>query len=223
MLGACYVRPVPVPAGRAPSGEDTMARRATARRTAALGIMAALGVLGLLLGGCGQARGGGTLGEPLPGGALMADYQGRARFGFTFRCEARGGRVVVRGQLEYRDPAPSTITLDGVTRSFAGVVLHGTVDASAEGESSCAGAGGVGLPVAQFGGTYRPQGPGAREPGRFRILVFGQGEPGRTRGEITGDAFAIELTGGAFDGYTRAGYIEAGNVQVDGSDALEVR
>ena len=195
-----------------------MERWATLRRTVPLGIISALGALGLLLSGCGQARGGGSLGEPLPSGVLTADYQGRATFGFSLRCTSRDGQVVVRGQLQYRDPAPSTITLDGVTRSFAGVVLHGVVAAATTGASSCAAIAATGLPVAQFTGTYRPQGPGAGEPGRFEVLVFDQGEPGGTRGEITGDAFAIALTGGAYDGYTRAGYIEAGNVQVDESD-----
>jgi hypothetical protein len=33
--------------------------------------------------------------------------------------------------------------------------------------------------------------------------------------EITGDSFSIELIGGAYNGYTQAGYIEAGNVHVE--------
>jgi hypothetical protein len=47
--------------------------------------------------------------------------------------------------------------------------------------------------------------------------VFDQGEPGTSRGEITGDSFAIELVGGAYAAYTRGGYSEGGNVQVRGS------
>ena len=50
--------------------------------------------------------------------------------------------------------------------------------------------------------------------GRFVVQVFDQGEPGGSRGEITGDSFAIELIGGAYAAYTRGGYIEGGNVQV---------
>ena len=42
-----------------------------------------------------------------------------------------------------------------------------------------------------------------------------QGEPGSSREEITGDSFSIELIGGAYNGYTRGGYIEGGNVQVE--------
>ena len=32
---------------------------------------------------------------------------------------------------------------------------------------------------------------------------------------VTGDSFSIELIGGAYALYTRAGYIEGGNVQVE--------
>jgi hypothetical protein len=47
------------------------------------------------------------------------------------------------------------------------------------------------------------------------VQVFDQGEPGTSQGEITGDSFSIELIGGAYNGYTRAGYIDGGNVQVE--------
>ena len=46
--------------------------------------------------------------------------------------------------------------------------------------------------------------------------MFDQGEPGRPRGDFTGDGFSIELFGGAYPAYTRAGYIEGGNIQVEG-------
>jgi hypothetical protein len=47
--------------------------------------------------------------------------------------------------------------------------------------------------------------------------VFDQGEPGRTKDPafVTGDGFAIDLKGGPYTLYTRAGYIEDGNIQVD--------
>ena len=51
--------------------------------------------------------------------------------------------------------------------------------------------------------------------GEFVVQVFDQGEPGASPGEITGDSFSIQLIGGAYNGYTGGGYIEAGNVQVD--------
>ena len=52
-------------------------------------------------------------------------------------------------------------------------------------------------------------------PGQFTVLVFDQGEPGRRRGDFTGDVFSIELFGGPYNGYTRGGYIEGGNIQVE--------
>ena len=51
--------------------------------------------------------------------------------------------------------------------------------------------------------------------GEFVVQVFDQGEPGSSQEEITGDSFSIELIGGAYNGYTRGGYIEGGNVQVE--------
>jgi hypothetical protein len=51
--------------------------------------------------------------------------------------------------------------------------------------------------------------------GEFVVQVFDQGEPGSSREEITGDSFSIELIGRAYNGYTRGGYIEGGNVQVE--------
>jgi hypothetical protein len=64
-----------------------------------------------------------------------------------------------------------------------------------------------------------PTGDRARRSlqGKFVVQVFDQGEPGSSRGEITGDGFAIDLVGGAYALYTRGGYIEGGNVQVRGS------
>ena len=52
--------------------------------------------------------------------------------------------------------------------------------------------------------------------GQFVVVVFDQGEPGVGDPVITGDGFSIELSGVApYAGYTRAGYIEGGNIQVD--------
>ena len=45
--------------------------------------------------------------------------------------------------------------------------------------------------------------------------MFDQGAPGSSREEITGDSFSIELIGDAYNGYTRGGSIEGGNVQVE--------
>ena len=67
-----------------------------------------------------------------------------------------------------------------------------------------------------FEGTYRSQDRKVRAlQGEFVVQVFDQAEPGSSREEFTGDSFSIELIGGAYNGYTRGGYIEGGNVQVE--------
>ena len=85
--------------------------------------------------------------------------------------------------------------------------------------STCTTAANLGLPAARFKGTYRPQSlnpniPDSQEQGTFQVEVFDQGEPGRSMAEITGDSFSIQLQGGTYHGYTRAGYVEGGNIQV---------
>ena len=176
----------------------------------------------LVLGAC-KADGGGYVGEPFPGGPVGL-YNGNAIFGFNFTChmDGRTDQPVIRGQITYHDSATSTV--DGV--QYPAIRLHGIVDPFlVEGVSTCEEAV-ESFPyfpdAAVFRGTYRPQGPTPNVPGnerhgRFVVQVFDQGEPGSSRGEITGDSFAIELLGGAYAAYTRGGYIEGGNVQVRGS------
>jgi hypothetical protein len=126
-------------------------------------------------------------------------------------------RAVITGEITYRD-SPSTITFEGDPKPtlFPEIRLHGTVEPLiVPNVPSCEEAV-EGLPAALFEGTYRPQEKALRSlTGDFVVQVFDQGEPGSSQGEITGDSFAIELIGGAYNGYTRAGYIEGGNVQVE--------
>ena len=42
--------------------------------------------------------------------------------------------------------------------------------------------------------------------------MFDQGNPSLPAGEFTGDGFSIELFGGPYNLYTRAGYIEGGDI-----------
>jgi hypothetical protein len=171
------------------------------------------------LGAC-KADGGGYVGEPFPGGPVGV-YRGDANFGFNFTCrmDGRADRAVIKGQITYHDSATSTI--GGV--QYPEIRLHGIVDPFfVEDVSTCEQAAEVFPNAALFEGTYRPQGqtpgvPGNARDGRFVVEVFDQGEPGSSRGEITGDGFSIELFGGAYAAYTRGGYIEGGNVQVKGS------
>jgi hypothetical protein len=173
----------------------------------------------LTLGAC-RATGGGYIGDPLDGSPVGV-FQGDAELGFTFTCdmEVKKGksRAVIRGELTYHDD-PSSITLPGSTgpTAFPEIRLLGVVEPLVvPNVPSCAEAV-EGLPAALFEGTYRPQERALRsQQGEFVVQVFDQGESGASQGEITGDGFAIELIGGAYNGYTRGGYIEGGNVQVE--------
>ena len=186
-------------------------RRRIARRVAAAGMALATA---LVLGAC-RAEGGGYVGDPFPGGPVGV-YQGDANFGFNFTCEMdrRARRAVIKGVITYHDSASSTVG----GSIFPAIRLNGTVDPFfVENVSTCEQAAEVFPATAQFEGTYRPQDKTIRAlKGEFIVEVFDQGEPARPGGDFTGDSFAIELIGGAYNGYTRGGYIEGGNIQVRG-------
>jgi len=61
--------------------------------------------------------------------------------------------------------------------------------------------------VAEFRGNYRPQPKGA--PGEFTGTISDAGTQG-----FVGDTFTINLQGGQYNGYTNAGPIEGGNIDV---------
>jgi hypothetical protein len=207
-------------------------RRRIARRVGAA-VMALAAVL--TLGAC-KATGGGYLDEPLqgnvipPGVPLVMDvgngvYQGTANFGFNYTCEmSTGNRAVIKIQITYHDSGTSTITVptplptDPAVKTFPEIRIQGTVDPLIIYDvSTCEAAAEVFLDAALFEGSYRPQDTTlSAMGGRFNLLVYDESEPGRSPGEITGDGFAIELTGPPpYGGYTRGGYIEGGNIQVD--------
>jgi hypothetical protein len=199
-------------------------RRRLGRRLGAAGLAVASV---LVLGAC-QATGGGFIGDPLDGGPVSV-FEGDAEFGFNFSCEMdttkKRPRAVIRGEITYHDSGVSTIDVpvnpsvpDGpvVPTDFPEIRLRGTVEPLiVPNVPSCADAV-EGLQTALFEGTYRPQEKTLRsQQGEFVVQVFDQGEPGGSQEEITGDSFSIQLIGGAYTGYTRAGYIEGGNVQVE--------
>lgn len=163
----------------------------------------------LTLGAC-KATGGGYIGMPTDG-APAGVFSGRASYGFTFTCEMQGNKPQIKGQITYHDSAS---TVGGAT--FPEIRLHGVVDPFFVDVPTCEAAAEAFPNAAQFEGSYRSQDSAlsALPSGRFIVQVFDQGEPGRSVGEITGDGFAIELVGGAYPAYTRAGYIEGGNIQV---------
>jgi hypothetical protein len=199
-----------------------------------MALVAALG-----LGAC-KATGGGYVGTPLDSG-VVGVYTGDANFGFNFTCEVEKAkkRTVIKGQITYHDD-PSTVDaapIPGdplVETDFPEIRIHGTVKPIIFlGVTECGTAveklfGGdlpvaappefEGIPAALFEGTYRSQDTTVRNvlpPGEFSVLVGDQGEPARPGGEFTGDLFSIELFFGPYPGYTRGGYIEGGNIQVE--------
>jgi hypothetical protein len=169
----------------------------------------------LALGSC-KSTGGGYIGAAVDETFL---FNGDADFGFSFQCD-----YGVKGQITYHDS--STKAEPGVVL-YTGLRLHGTVenilvdddytdDIPAVPAETCEDV--VESSWAQFQGTYRSQETNLLSalPGKFTILVFDQGEPSRPREVgITGDYFSIDLLTGPYMDYTRAGYIEGGNIQVD--------
>ena len=180
---------------------------------AALALAAVLG-----LGAC-KATGGGQIDDPVPSGVLPTGdidgtFTGEANFGFNFTCGMRArNTAVIRGEITYHDTGPSVV--EGLP--FNPIRLTGVVDPTIITAPDCEAAAEIFLGAAQFQGTYRSQDRTlSKLPGRFTVLVFDQGEPGRTDDPafVTGDGFAIDLKGGPYTLYTRAGYIEGGNIQV---------
>ena len=206
-------------------------RRRIARRVGAAG-MALVAALGL--GAC-KATGGGQVGPQLESG-VEAVYTGDANFGFNFTCEVETAkkRTVIRGEITYHDdPSKVSVPGEGLV-DFPEIRIHGTVKPlyflgvteCGEAVEKLFGAEPVpgappefeGIPAALFEGTYRSQDstlPAPLEQGEFTVLVGDQGEPARPGGEFTGDLFAIDLYLGEYPFYTRGGYIEGGNIQVD--------
>ncbi len=118
----------------------------------------------------------------------------------TSKCDAG-----VKGQITYHDSS-TKVSVGGVL--FPGLRLHGTVenvlidtdpldDVPAVPAVTCEDV--AESPWAQFQGSYRSQQTNllSAAPGKFTVLVFDQGEPGRTKDpQITGDGFSIDLKGG---------------------------
>jgi hypothetical protein len=187
-------------------------RRRILRRVGAAG-MALAAVL--TLGAC-RATGGWYIDEPLPGPSL-GEYTGDANFGFNFTCEMETTKkkAVIKGEITYHDDPSKIFGLPNPL--IPEVRLHGTVKPLIiNGVDSCKLAI-EGMSSALFTGTYRSQDPTlyTSPPGTFRVQVFDQGEPGGSPEDFTGDEFSIQLLAGPYNGYTRGGYIEGGNVQVE--------
>jgi hypothetical protein len=180
----------------------------------------------LTLGAC-RATGGGYIDAPLPG-PVVDEFTGEANFGFNFTCEMattkkKQKQAVIKGQITYHDD-PSTINVPvdpdnpggaTVETPFPEIRLRGTIQPILILANSCQDAI-EGLRTAIFEGKYRSQDTAlSAVQGEFRAQVFDQGEPSGSVGEFTGDEFSIQLLMGPYNGYTRGGYIEGGNIQVE--------
>jgi hypothetical protein len=194
----------------------------------------------LTLGAC-RATGGGQIDAPVPSGVLPpggipfepvdGTFTGEANFGFNFTCEMTDkNKAVIKGEITYHDTGTTHLedvvispvdTEPVVTKDldFDPIRIHGVVDPMVFTAADCETAAQMMLGAAQFDGTYRSQDTSllSAPSGRFTVLTFDQGEPGRTNDPafVTGDGFSIELFGGPYAFYTRSGYIEGGNIQVD--------
>ena len=108
---------------------------------------------------------------------------------------------MIKGQITYHDD-PSTIDVPVdlsdpgspvVETMFPAIRLNGTVKPILILANSCQDAI-EGIQTAVFEGTYRSQDAALSAiQGEFRALVFDQGEPSGSSGDITGDEFSIQL------------------------------
>jgi hypothetical protein len=205
--------------------QETIAKESPRRGIVRRVLIAVIALAAVITLGACRATGGGQIDQAAPSGVLppeasefevIGDYDGEANFGFNFTCEMRSSnKALIQGEITYHDTGPSIV--EGV--EFDPIRLHGTVDPMYFNVTTCEAAAQAFLDAAVFRGTYRSQETDlvSALPGRFSVLAFDQGEPGRTNDPafVTGDGFAIELEGGPYTLYTRAGYIEGGNIQVD--------
>lgn len=187
---------------------DVSPRRGVARRIGAAGLALAAT---LALGACDEARGYGTIGAPVEPVPVVVP-NGKAYFAFTYNCDPQrvNGRVYT-----YYDTSTNSLYAPKITGTVTNTLVDADGDPATEGlrpATSCQDL--EDAPVAQFEGNYRSveKKYSNVRGGRFTILVFDQGSPSAPIGEFTGDGFSIELFGGPYPLYTRAGYIESGDI-----------
>ena len=194
--------------------QETIAKLTPRRRIGRrLGAAATALAAVLMLAGCHEACGSGYIGAPAEGSPDI--YNGRANFSFTYNCDPNrvNGRVYT-----YHDTSTKVLLFP---TPYPGLKLKGTVTHTfvenpetllLEPATSCQQV--IEARVAQFQGNYRSlEQKYCNDPGgQFTILVYDQDNPSLPAGDFTGDGFSIELSDGPYDGYTRAGYIEGGNI-----------
>src|SRR5215204_1723696 len=193
--------------------QESIVNKATHRGIFRRVLVALLALATLLTLGACRATGGGQIDDPVPSGVLPTGdidgtFTGEANFGFNFTCEMTDkNKAVIKGEITYHDTGTSVV--DGLP--FGEIRLHGVVDPITFTAADCETAAQLFLDAARFEGTYRSQDTRLLSalPGLFTVLVLDQGEPGRTNDPlfVTGDGFSIDLKGGPYTLYTRAGYI----------------
>jgi hypothetical protein len=204
--------------------QETIAKESPRRGIVRRVLIAVIALAAVLTLGACKATGGGQIDDPVQSGVLPPTvpdvggaFTGEANFGFNFTCEMRdNNKAVIQGEITYHDTGTSVIG----TKTFKPIRIHGVVDPFFTTAENCEQAANIFLDAAQFDGDYRSQDTSLtsdEETGRFTVLVFDQAEPGVSRDPafVTGDGFAIDLKTGPYVSYTRAGYIEGGNIQVD--------
>lgn len=174
--------------------------------------MMAVLLLAFVTVGCDQFSGGGYLRSA----NTMAPDTEKANFGLNGKCKETTiersliglegtGLIQVaalyEGQFQYDDHA-ANIKFHGDTEPSLFFINEFNTCKAVHGLSD-----GEFVGVAEFGGNYRPQPKGA--PGEFTGTISDSGTQG-----FVGDSFSISLQGGQYNGYTNAGPIEGGNIDV---------
>lgn len=194
----------------------------TLRRTGRATAAGLLVLIGLLLSAC-SARGSGELSKgPVDG--IPVEFLGRAYFSFDLTCGIVNGKPKIGGKIRYRDEGPAVSTDLLNFPVFGSVVFEGTLseitildENNQEIEynpETCEAYEMMNIApnqLAQFVGTYKA----GHKEGIFNLFVFeDEGSEPNPALELTGDYFSIELASGPYTGYTRAGYIECGVIEV---------
>ena len=157
---------------------------------------------------------------------------GEANFGFNFTCEMTAkNKAVIKGQITYHDTAAPVCPERGVDvpgdqapRHRENVLIDPMTSniATRTCDVTC-------QQVVQLAGpsSRAPTGPRTRRltsdaPAEFTVLVFDQGEPGAPRDPDSspGTGSPSSSPVGPYTAYTRAGYIEGGNIQVEALDLV---
>ena len=191
-------------------------RRRIARRLGAA-VMALAAVL--TLGAC-KATGGGYIDEPLPGGPDVV-FQGRANFGFNFTCQVETAkkRAVIKGSDHLPRRSQHHRTDGRQDPRYGGPLLPGVASPHAMR--------GTFLPASRASTPPGSRASTGRRTRRFPRRRIGAGS--RSTCSTTAsravqktsqftrlfDDESLHLDGGVYAVYTRAGYIEGGNIQVD--------